>query len=144
MFLDASAIIAILNDEPEAEGFQNAIEAHTRKVIVSPLARFEAIVSLAASRSKKRKAQTTAEAIELATQSVDALLQEVEATEVAILATIGEKALAAAATYGRVVGHPADLNFGDCFAYAVAKAYREPILSKGDGFTKTDLKAVST
>jgi ribonuclease VapC len=144
MFLDASAIVAILNDEPEAAAFESAIETHTRKVLVSPIARFEAIISLAAARSKKRKARTTAEAIALATRSVDALLEAVEAAEIAIVANIGEKAVAAAATYGRVVGHPAELNLGDCFAYAAAKAYREPILFKGDDFTQTDIKAVKT
>jgi len=144
MFLDASAIVAILNEEPEAESFENAIERHSRKVLVSPIARFEAIVSLAASRAKRRKVKTRAEAIALATQSVDALLEEVEANEVAILAGIGQKAVDAAANYGRVVAHPADLNLGDCFAYAVAKAYREPILFKGNDFDKTDLKQVKT
>jgi ribonuclease VapC len=42
-------------------------------------------------------------------------------------------------TYGRGTGHPARLNFGDCFAYALAKATGEPLLFKGDDFAHTDI-----
>jgi len=41
--------------------------------------------------------------------------------------------------FGRGSGHPARLNFGDCFAYALAKAMNEPLLFKGDDFTRTDI-----
>ncbi|MDQ2901463.1 MAG: type II toxin-antitoxin system VapC family toxin [Acidobacteriota bacterium] len=40
--------------------------------------------------------------------------------------------------------HPAGLNFGDCFAYALAKATGEPLLFKGDDFSKTDIRAAET
>ena len=43
--------------------------------------------------------------------------------------------------FGRGSGHPARLNFGDCFAYALAKAMDEPLLFKGDDFTQTDIKS---
>ncbi len=142
MFIDASAIVAILNEEPEAPAFERAIEGHRRKIFVSPIARFEAVVSLAAARSRKSKTATTPQAIALATQAVDALLEIVKAEDVAIASTVGDRAIAAAATYGRAVGHKADLNFGDCFAYAIAKNCREPILFKGDDFIHTDLEAV--
>jgi ribonuclease VapC len=42
---------------------------------------------------------------------------------------------------GRGSGHPAGLNFGDCFAYALAKAHSETLLFKGDDFTHTDIRA---
>lgn len=42
-------------------------------------------------------------------------------------------------TYGLGTGHPARLNFGDCFAYALARATGEPLLFKGDDFSKTDI-----
>jgi len=45
----------------------------------------------------------------------------------------------AAWTYGKTVGHPAQLNFGDCYAYACAKAYRVGLLYKGNDFSETDL-----
>lgn len=140
MFIDASAIVAILNDEPEAAAFEASIERHDRKVYVSPIARFEAVISLAAARSRKTKSRTSPEAIELATQAVDALLETIQAQEAPILPAIADRAIAAAARFGRVVSHQADLNLGDCFAYAVARNCQEPILFKGDDFTHTDLQ----
>jgi len=52
---------------------------------------------------------------------------------------IGEIAIAAMARYGKGRGHPAQLNFGDCFSYACAKAAGVPLLYVGDDFSKTDL-----
>lgn len=43
--------------------------------------------------------------------------------------------------YGKGSGHPANLNFGDCFSYALARAKREPILYTGDDFVHTDLRS---
>jgi ribonuclease VapC len=48
-------------------------------------------------------------------------------------------ALSAFARYGRGRGHPAQLNMGDCFAYAVAKSHRTTMLFKGEDFSKTDI-----
>ena len=50
-----------------------------------------------------------------------------------------EIARAAYRDFGKGSGHPAGLNFGDCFAYALAKSMREPLLCKGDGFSRTDV-----
>lgn len=138
MFIDASAIVAILNDAPGADSLLAAIEAHPHKIIVSPVVRFEAIAALAASRSASE--QVPPDALARAKEAIDAFLREIEAAEVAILATVAEKALTAAADYGFIVGHPAGLDTGDCFAYAVAKAYRMPILFYGGGFDQTDLQ----
>ena len=140
MFIDASAIVAILNDEPEAAAFEAAIERHERKIYVSPVARFEAVISLAAARSRKAKSRTSPEAINLAAQAVNALLETIQAQEAPILPVIADSAITAAAKFGRAVNHPADLNLGDCFAYAVAIDRQAPILFKGDDFTHTDLK----
>jgi ribonuclease VapC len=49
----------------------------------------------------------------------------------------------ACARFGKGVGDPAVLNFGDCLAYGVAMALREPLLFKGDDFPKTDVEAVA-
>jgi ribonuclease VapC len=46
--------------------------------------------------------------------------------------------------YGKSSGHPANLNFGDCFSYALARDKREPILYKGDDFVHTDLRSALT
>lgn len=43
--------------------------------------------------------------------------------------------------FGKGAGHPAGLNYGDCFSYALAKQAREPLLFKGNDFTRTDLEA---
>jgi ribonuclease VapC len=50
-----------------------------------------------------------------------------------------EIARAAYRDFGKGSGHPAGLNFGDCFAYALARARREPLLFKGDDFSQTDV-----
>ena len=52
---------------------------------------------------------------------------------------IGDAALQAAATCGKVVGHPAALNFGDCFSHACAKVHGTALLYKGEDFARTDL-----
>jgi ribonuclease VapC len=44
-------------------------------------------------------------------------------------------------TFGRGSGHPARLNFGDCFAYALAKSSGEPLLCKGNDFVHTDVRS---
>ena len=56
-----------------------------------------------------------------------------------ITPAIGRQAVEAAAVYGKAVGHKADLNFGDCFAYAAAKASGARLVYKGDDFARTDL-----
>ena len=43
--------------------------------------------------------------------------------------------------FGKGSGHPAQLNFGDCFAYALARQTGQPLLYKGDDFSRTDLEA---
>jgi ribonuclease VapC len=64
--------------------------------------------------------------------------EEIE-KEVAITPEIGRRALAAGAIYGKGVGHRADLNFGDCFAYACAKQLGVPLIYKGKDFAHTDI-----
>ena len=70
---------------------------------------------------------------------VDELLTELEAHEVHITSGMGREAVKALSIYGKVVGHPAQLNMGDALAYACAKAYHIPLLYKGEDFRKTDL-----
>lgn len=70
---------------------------------------------------------------------VDAFIESMDARSIVIDDTIGETALDAMATYGKVVAHPADLNFGDCFAYATAKRHRVKLLYKGEDFALTDM-----
>ena len=138
MFIDASAIVAILNREPGSDEVAKLLGASPGPALFSPLSRFEAIVSLARSRSGQHRAATP-EQIDAAKAAVDLLLTEAGAQSMAITDPIGTAALTAAKTYGRAVGHAADLNFGDCFAYACAQEARVALLYKGDDFAKTDL-----
>lgn len=137
-FIDASAIIAILNREPGSDELVKRLAASDKPPLFSPLSRFEAVVGLARSRSGKHKAPD-AEQIEAAEVAVDLFFREAQAKSVMISDSIGAGALKAARTYGKAVGHPADLNFGDCFAYACAKGYRAALLYMGRDFAETDL-----
>lgn len=137
MFLDASAIVAILLDEPMGQELIDQIDAASSPILTSPLARFEAVVSLARALSGSRK--PTPALLADVERAVDAFAAETGAKEVAIDGDVGRRAVRAAQTYGKTVGHPADLNFGDCFAYACAKAHDVPLLYTGQDFAKTDL-----
>ncbi|RWA64674.1 type II toxin-antitoxin system VapC family toxin [Mesorhizobium sp.] len=64
---------------------------------------------------------------------------EINAHNVAIDEDIGSRAIDASIRYGKAVGHPADLNLGDCFAYACAKALDVPLLYRDSDFVQTDL-----
>jgi ribonuclease VapC len=138
MFLDASAIVAILKREPSSEVLLKVLAASRTKPVCSPLSRFEAVVSLARACSGQHRASTP-ERIDDARAAVDRLLVDLGAESIPITDDIGTRALSAAQTYGRAVGHPADLNFGDCFAYACAKEQRADLLYIGGDFALTDL-----
>ncbi len=138
MYLDASAIVAILNDEPEAERLKAQIMSSVTPLHCSALTVFEAVVSLA--RTKTPKEQPVQPAMLAKIRKIIAVfLSELGVKDVLISQSIGLDALDAASIYGKMVAHPAQLNFGDCFAYACAKAYRLPLLYIGNDFSKTDL-----
>jgi len=138
MYIDASAIVAILLREPGYEDLVRRIEAVKDQLFTSPLARYEASVSFARARSGKHK-KPSPELLKDSTEAVSQLLGELSVRDIHISTSIGDTAIRTAAEYGKAVGHPADLNFGDCFAYACAKAYRVGIIYKGDDFAKTDM-----
>lgn len=144
MFLDASAIVAILTGEPDAGELISKIERATRPIYYSSLSAFEATVSIARitwlSQGGENK-PTPAALIDDARRDVESFFEITGAKEMAIGGNLHRNALDAAQTYGRFVGHAARLNFGDCFAYACAKAYRVPLLFKGDDFSRTDIEA---
>ncbi|MCF8533718.1 MAG: type II toxin-antitoxin system VapC family toxin [Reyranella sp.] len=133
MYVDASAIVAILNREPEADAFADAIERSTAPV-TSPIAVFEATLGLCRIRHATVE-EAAADVAEF--MSVAAIQCLPIATEEA------DTALLAAARYGKGRGHPAQLNLGDCFAYAMARNRRIPLLFKGDDFTKTDIDSAT-
>ncbi len=90
-------------------------------------------------RPKGTNVKASPELLRRAQRAVDAFVEDLDAEEVAITPEVGRRALDAGANYGKAVGHPADLNFGDCFAYACAKQLGVPLNYKGDDFAHTDL-----
>src|SRR4051794_17916874 len=108
MMIDASAFVAILTDEPEGPVLSERLSM-ARTPLTTPIALFESALGIARKRSI---APTDARVV------LDELVELVGITEVPITPEIGERAIAAFAAYGKGTGHPAQLNLGDCFAYA--------------------------
>ena len=140
MFIDASALVAILKGEPEADMLLGRLTESRSAPIVSAIARFEATASIAEARARSQgRTRAAAEDFDLAQELVDELIAELKARDAPISDRVGRVAIEAARTYGKLVGHPADLNMGDCFAYACAKVYGARLLYKGRDFSETDL-----
>lgn len=140
MFLDASAITAVLLGEDDGPTLLKAMEGARGKLRFSPVVRLESVLALVRARVTNRgKGPATAEDFEKASALVDDLMTALDAYEVHISTGIGNDAIKALSVYGKVVGHPAQLNMGDALAYACAKAYRAPLLYKGNDFAQTDM-----
>ena len=141
MFLDASVIVAILGREPGHEEIEKRLADAEGAIFVSPLVKFEASIALArlkaAAATPKGKPSTALS--RQAVEAVNVLVEDLAAEEVSISPEIGKMAVEASLAYGKSIGHVADLNFGDCFAYACAKALKVALLYKGNDFAHTDL-----
>ena len=126
MIIDTSALIAILRDEPDASAYAAAIEAaaHRRMSAANLL---EAAIVIDGSRDP------------VASRRFDDLVTEAQLVIEAVTEAHARIARDAYRDFGRGSGHPARLNFGDCFAYALARATGEPLLFKGDDFSHTDI-----
>lgn len=138
MFIDASAIVAILGREPGYEEIEKRLGMAKGPFLVSPLVRFEAAIGLARQKALPNL-KPSAQLVRQAQTAVDAFIEDLGAEEMTITSDIGTSAVAASATYGKAVGHVADLNFGDCFAYACAKIRKVGLVYKGHDFAHTDL-----
>jgi ribonuclease VapC len=138
MFLDASVIVAIITREPGWEEIVKRLEGAEREFEVSPVVRFEAVLGIARKLQPPDKPKSK-QAVAAANAAVAEFLSAIGARELAVTTEIGEIAIEAAMTYGKAVGHPADLNFGDCFSYACAKSLNIALEYKGDDFALTDL-----
>jgi len=130
MFVDASAIVAILTREPEADTLADVL-GEARSPITSPIAIFEAVLGI--SRKRRGSIETTA-------QDVRDFLSVAAIQTISITSHEAEAALAAFSRYGKGQRHPAQLNLGDCFAYAMAKNHRTGLLFKGEDFARTDIR----
>jgi ribonuclease VapC len=140
MFVDASVIVAILGREPGYEEIEKRLATIDTRFLVSPLVKFEASVALARQKTNRETAKKpTPDLVRQAQRVVDAFVEDLGAEEVVVSPEIGRSAVEASATYGKAVGQVADLNFGDCFAYACAKVLEVPLLYKGNDFAHTDL-----
>jgi ribonuclease VapC len=126
MIIDTSALVAILRDEPEAASCARAIErAATRRL--SAVNFVEAAVVIDGSRDP------------IASRRFDDLLKEAQVLIEPITEIQARLARDAYRDFGRGSGHPAGLDFGDCFAYALAKVTGEPLLFKDADFGHTDI-----
>ena len=127
MVIDSSALIALLVGEPETADFVLAIAAASTRVVSAPTYLETAIVMLARSGPQ-------------APEKFDRLLLDLEIEVVAFTRDLAVLAIAAYRQYGKGTGHAAGLNFGDCVSYALAKLRNEPLMFKGDDFSRTDLE----
>jgi ribonuclease VapC len=126
MVIDTSALIAIMTGEPGAERYEDAID-RDRKRLMSVASILEATIVLENRFGHAGPGE------------LDGLLRRLPIDAVAVDGDQLEWARYALRTYGRG-RHPAALNFGDCFSYALAKTTGEPLLYKGSGFSKTDVR----
>ena len=125
MVVDTSAIVAILNDEPERRHFIDRIVAAGTRLI-SAATVVEAGIVIEARRG------------EHAGRELDLFLHRAQFEIVPVDAGQAEVARAAFRRYGKG-RHPAGLNFGDCLSYALAKVRSDELLFKGNDFPKTDV-----
>jgi ribonuclease VapC len=128
MVLDTSALLALLLDEPEAEEFRVAVEEDMTRLLSAATLLETALVI------EGRKGEPGG-------RELDTLIQKAEIVVVAVDAEHVSEARRAYRRFGRG-RHAAGLNFGDVFAYALARTSGEPLLFKGDDFAKTDVGRV--
>ncbi|WP_337846744.1 type II toxin-antitoxin system VapC family toxin [Sphingomonas sp.] len=125
MIVDTSAIMAIALLEPEAEAFMTRLgSADTPRISAGSWIELSVVVL----RRHPEKADL-----------VDRIMQRFGITVEPVTIAQGRIAREAYARFGQVSRHPAHLNFGDCFAYALARSTGQPLLFKGDDFIHTDI-----
>ncbi|MGH0033451.1 MAG: type II toxin-antitoxin system VapC family toxin [Myxococcota bacterium] len=128
MVIDTSALLTILFGEPEADAMVRAIVRDPVRRVGTPTLVEAAAVMLA------RKGPGGEVAL-------DALLERLEIEVIPMTLAASKLARLAYADFGRGVGDPGVLNYGDCLAYGVSAAEREPLLFKGHDFAQTDVQA---
>ena len=127
MILDSSAVVAILRNESDRPVLAKAMEDNPVRRI-SAASYLEACIVIDSSRDPSLS------------RELDELFHEADVIIEPVTAEQARIAREAYRDFGRGSGHPAKLNFGDCFAYALAKSKREVLLCKGDDFVHTDVK----
>jgi len=127
MIVDTSAIIAILYREPKGTACLEALEQ-------SSDIRFSAASLLEASIVRETKGDA------VGTEDLDQLLLDFHISIEPVTEVQARIARQAYRRFGKGSGHPACLNFGDCFAYALARDRNEPLLFVGNDFSQTDIR----
>jgi ribonuclease VapC len=128
MVIDASALVAMLNDELEAERFETAVEAdHVRLMSAASYLETATVIETRFGEPGGRE--------------LDLWLHRAAVDLVAVDADQADAARVAYRMYGKG-RHRAGLNYGDCFSYALAKVSGQPLLFKGDDFARTDIRGV--
>lgn len=129
MIVDTSAIVAILRQEEDFEQYARALDQNQGSTSMSAATYLETAIVIDAARSP------------IVSRLLDELIAEAQITIEPFTESQAKIARQAYADFGRGSNHPANLNFGDCFAYALAAEKRQPILYKGTDFQKTDLRS---
>ena len=127
MIVDTSAIVAVLRGEPDAERYMAALASARPRL--SGGTYLETAIVVDASGDPVLSGR------------LDDLLAAVDAVIEPVTEEHAKRARAAYRQFGRGSGHPARLNFGDCFAYALARASGVPLLYKGADFALTDVES---
>ena len=128
MVIDSSAIIAILFDEPDAQALLSEIAA-------AEISRLSAASLVEVGLVLRRDATAPRRA------AFDEMLRLLSIQIEPVTEEHPYLALEACDRFGKGTGHPAGPNYGDCFSYTLAKQTGEPLLFKGNDFTRTDLEA---
>jgi len=127
MIVDSSAIIAILKREPKWPDLSNALDS-ADPCRISAANYLESSIVVDGWRSP------------ILSREFDELIERFNIQIEPVTVEQAKIARQAYRDYGKGSGHPANLNFGDCFTYALAREKREPVLWKGDDFVHTDLR----
>ncbi|MGV3625075.1 MAG: type II toxin-antitoxin system VapC family toxin [Archangium sp.] len=129
LIVDSSAVVAILRGEADAEQLALAMEQSTTPLRMSAANYLEVTLAIDSQRDP------------IASRKLDELFEIAAIVIEPFTAKQAAIARQAWRDFGRGSGHRAGLNFGDCFAYALATELREPLLFKGDDFTHTDVRS---
>ena len=128
MILDTSVLIAILRFEAEAPEFARIIE-RVPQPRISAVSYVETAALIDGSKDP------------IASRRFDELIETAQIAIEPVTEAQAHIARQAYRDFGKTSGHPAKLNFGDCFSYALAKSKAEPLLFKGRDFSHTDVKS---
>ncbi|MGA9068801.1 MAG: type II toxin-antitoxin system VapC family toxin [Terracidiphilus sp.] len=128
MIVDSSALVAILKREAQWQDLSKVLDA-SKSTHISAANYFETSIVVDGWRNP------------ILSNEFDEFIERFCIQIEPVTASQAKIARQAYRDFGKGSGHPAGLNFGDCFTYALAREKREPVLWKGDGFGHTDLRA---